>query len=197
MLTDVFVATLGEFSTRERAPRDEEAVALTTVTPPVAILHDLCARFAAKVYDLELVPQVSIHDLGVEAIALARGAAAVLLEPLLQTVVVEDLLAVVALHVLFLHDVEANGAEEGVNELLVRFKGVFFGELVIAAQLEHVVVGCLVDGGDEVSRFLLLVLFEPSERLEGALVMRCRLSSCDIIITVVIVICRDHFTSSF
>ena len=162
--------------------------------PPVAILHDLCARFAAKVYDLELVPQVSIHDLSVEAIALARGAAAVLLEPLLQTVVVEDLLAVVALHVLFLHDVEANGAEEGVNELLVRFKGVFFGELVITAQLEHVVVGCLVDGGDEVSRFLLLVLFEPRERLEGALIMRC----CDsIIITVVIVICRDHFASGF
>ena len=162
---------------------------------PVAILHDLCARFAAKVYDLELVPQVSIHSLGVEAIALARGAAAVLLEPPLQTVVVEDLLAVVALHVLFLHDVEANGAEEGVYELLVRFKGVFFGELVIAAQLEHVVVGCLVDGGDEVSRFLLLVLFEPGERLEGALVMRCRDSNT--IVTVVIVICRDHFTSSF
>ena len=154
--------------------------------PPVAVLHDLCARFAPKVDDLELVPQVSIHHLGVEAIALARRAAAVLLEPLLQTVVIEDLLAVVALHVLFLHDVEANWAEEGVNELLVRIKGVLLGELVIAAQLEHVVVGGLVDGGDEISRLLLLVLFKPRERLEGALVMRCR---SNIIITVVIVIC--------
>ena len=163
--------------------------------PPVVIRHDLSARFAPEVHDLKLVPQVSIHDLGVETITLARGAAGVLLEPLLQTVVVEDLLAVVALHVLLLHDVEANRAEEGVNELLVRFKGIFFGELVIAAQLEHVVVGCLVDGGDKVSRFLLLVLFEPRERLEGALVMRCR--SSEVIISVVIVICRDHCTSSF
>jgi len=87
----------------------------------------LGARLATEIYKLELVAQISVHDRRIQAIMFAAGAAAVLIEPFFQTMVVEDLLAIVALHILFLDYVEADGAEEGVHELLVRLHSVLLG----------------------------------------------------------------------
>ena len=88
---------------------------------PLFVRNDLGAALACEVDDLELVPQIAVHHRCVEAVCLAAGAAHGLVEPLLEAVVAKHLLAVAALHVLLVHDVEADWAEERVDELLVGF----------------------------------------------------------------------------
>ena len=69
---------------------------------------------------------------------LATRARTRLLEPPLQTRIVEQLLTVLTLNVFLLHYVEANGTEEGVQKFLVRFCRILLHQLVVARELENV-----------------------------------------------------------
>ena len=51
---------------------------------------------------------------------------------------VKYLLAIVTLHILFLNDVKAYGAQERINKLLIRLQRVFFCHLVIASEFKDV-----------------------------------------------------------
>lgn len=79
------------------------------------------AAFTLEVYDLQLVAKVPVHSRPIESISLAAGAAQVLIKPLLEAVIVKNLLTVTALHILLLNDVETDGAEERIDKLLVSF----------------------------------------------------------------------------
>ena len=68
--------------------------------PSVVVGDNFVTRLAFKVDNVKLIPQISIHHRCIESILLARRAATILLEPLLEAVIVKDLLTVAALHVL-------------------------------------------------------------------------------------------------
>ena len=85
--------------------------------------------------------------------------------------IVKYLLAVAALDIFLLHDVEADGAEERVDELLVGGERILFGHLVISRQFKDVIVCHLLNFGDEISRFLLHVVLQPRADSEGTLIV--------------------------
>lgn len=97
--------------------------------------------------------------------------ATILVQPLFQAMVIKDLLTIIALHILFLDNVEADGAKEGVNKLLVRIHRVFFLHLVVASQFKHVSLSLFLDVGNEVFCFLLHIFFKPSTNSKRTLVV--------------------------
>ena len=101
----------------------------------------------------------------------ARRTAARLVEPLLQAMVIEDLLTIIALHVLFLHNVEADGAEEGVDKLLIRLHSVLFRHLVVFSELKDVRLSDFFNVCYELFCLPLHVFLEPGADPEGALVV--------------------------
>lgn len=94
------------------------------MTAPVSVAYYLGACLALKVNYLKLVLQVSIHFLRIKSIMLARWARPCLLKPSLQAMIVEQLLAILTLDVLLLHDVEANWTQEWIYEFLVSIASV-------------------------------------------------------------------------
>ena len=130
------------------------------------------AAFTLEVYDLQLVAKVPVHSRPIESISLAAGAAQVLIKPLLEAVIVKNLLTVTALQIFLLNNVEADGTEEGIHKLLVSFCRVLPHQFVIAREAKHVCVCRFINLHDEGLRLLLLVLLEPRILSEWALVVR-------------------------
>lgn len=95
----------------------------------------------------------------------------ILLEPLRNAHLVIHLLAIFALDVLFLDNVEADRANKGVDKLLVGLSGILLGEFVVACETKDVVFGLLLNCADKVARLLFLVFFEPGEGFERPIVM--------------------------
>ena len=137
----------------------------------ILVRDDLVAGLALEIHDLELVTQVAIHDTRVEAIMFAGRTAACLVKPLFEAVIVKDLQAIVTLDIFFLHDVEADGAEEGINEFLIGIHRVFFRHLVVASENKDEILRDFRDLGNEVFSLLLHVFFKPGSDSERALVM--------------------------
>ena len=171
MAQQVLQPAMHYFVALEGALLDRQTFADAAVASPVQVRDDLSARLAREIDDFQLIPQISIHYTWVESIVFAGGAAPVVLEPLLQTVVVKYLLAVAALDIFFLNDVEADGAEEGVDEFLVGGERVLLRHLVVTRQLKDVIVGHFLDFGDEISGFLLHVVLKPRADPEGTLIV--------------------------
>ena len=120
VLNNVFVVSRSELTALKRTARNLEALALATMTSSIAVRDEFITRFAFEVNDIELVAQISIHDSGIKAILLARWTATILFKPFFKTRIVKDLLAVSALYVFLRDDVEADRADKGVHEFLIR-----------------------------------------------------------------------------
>lgn len=138
-----------ELTALERAFVEDKILALAAMGLPILVGYLLTAALALEVDNLQLIAQIAIHQGGLEAVTFAAGAHRSLLEPLLQAVVIEKLLAVVTLHAFLIDYVEADGAQEGINELLVCLHGVFLGELVVASECEDVLLSLMVNRLDE------------------------------------------------
>ena len=100
---------------------------------PLLVWDDLIAAFALKIDDFQLIAQISIHNRAIESVSFATWAAKRLVEPFLQTMVVENLLTVSALYVLFLHYVKADRAKERVDKLLFTLDHIFFQKSIVAS----------------------------------------------------------------
>ena len=141
------------------------------MTAPVQIGNNLGAWLAYKVDYFELVAQIAIHYTCIEAIMFAWRTAAILIKPLLEAVLVENLLAIVTLDIFFLYDVKADGAQKGIDELLISLQCIIFRHFVIASQLKNVRLGDFFDSRYEVSCLLLHVLFQPCTDPKGTLIV--------------------------
>ena len=84
---------------------------------------------------------------------------------------VKYLLTIVTLHIFFLDDVEAYGADKRINKLLIGFQRIFFCHLVIFCELKDVRLSDFFDSCNEVFRLLLHVFFEPRANSEGTLIV--------------------------
>ena len=160
----------------ERTTIDDEVLTHPTVRSALAIWYHLGARLAPKVDNIKLVPQIPIHIRWVKLIFVTWWAAKVLFEPLLHADFVKYLLAVIALHVFFLYNLEANRAHERIDELLIVFHDILLDELVVAGERENKLLGGLFDFYNKVSCLFLLILLQPCKCFEGALVVHIRVA---------------------
>ena len=75
VLFELVICALEFFATLEWAALDRQIWANATMLAPLFVGNDLGATLASKVYDLELVSQIAVHDRCVKSVCLAARAA--------------------------------------------------------------------------------------------------------------------------